>query len=139
MVAPGAPLPVCDLVILPGSKATIADLAFFRAQGWDIDIFAHVRRGGRVLGLCGGYQMLGRRVADPEGAEGPAGGGAGPRPLHGRKTKRGDEGPAGEVAGLGLIDVETTMRGDKALVAVSGRCLANGAPFTGYEMHIGRT
>ena len=117
MVAPGAPLPVCDLVILPGSKATIADLAFFRAQGWDIDLFAHARRGGRVLGLCGGYQMLGRRIADPEGAEGPA----------------------GEVAGLGLLDVETTLWGDKALVAVAGTCLANGARFEGYEMHIGRT
>ncbi|MEA2946553.1 MAG: adenosylcobyric acid synthase [Alphaproteobacteria bacterium] len=117
MVAPGEPLPVCDLVILPGSKATIADLAFFRAQGWDIDLFAHVRRGGRVLGLCGGYQMLGRRIADPEGAEGPA----------------------GEVAGLGLLDVETTVRGDKTLVAVAGTCLANGARFEGYEMHIGRT
>ena len=117
MVAPGAPLPVCDLVILPGSKATIADLAFFRAQGWDIDLFAHVRRAGRVLGLCGGYQMLGRRIADPEGTEGPA----------------------GEVAGLGLLDVETTLWGDKALVAVAGTCLANGARFEGYEMHIGRT
>ena len=109
MVAPGEPLPVCDLVILPGSKATIADLAFFRAQGWDIDLFAHVRRGGRVLGLCGGYQMLGRRIADPEGTEGPA----------------------GEVAGLGLLDVETTLWGDKALVAVAGTCLANGAPLRG--------
>ncbi|MFZ2107273.1 MAG: cobyric acid synthase [Roseiarcus sp.] len=117
MVAPGEPLPVCDLVILPGSKATIADLAFFRAQGWDIDLFAHVRRGGRVLGLCGGYQMLGRRIADPEGVEGPA----------------------GEVAGLRLLDVETTLWGDKALVAVAGTCLANGARFEGYEMHIGRT
>ena len=117
MIAPGEPLPVCDLVILPGSKATIADLAFFRAQGWDIDLFAHVRRGGRVLGLCGGYQMLGRRIADPEGAEGRA----------------------GEVAGLGLLDVETTLWGDKALVAVAGTCLANGARFEGYEMHIGRT
>jgi adenosylcobyric acid synthase len=117
MVAPGEPLPVCDLVVLPGSKATIADLAFFRAQGWDIDLFAHVRRGGRALGLCGGYQMLGRRIADPEGAEGPA----------------------GEVAGLGLLDVETTLWGGKALVAVAGTCLANGARFEGYEMHIGRT
>jgi adenosylcobyric acid synthase len=115
MVAPGEPLPVCDLVILPGSKATIADLAFFRAQGWDIDLFAHVRRGGRVLGLCAGYQMLGRRIADPEAIEGPA----------------------GEAAGLGLLDVETVLQGDKTLVAVSGTCL--GAPFAGYEMHIGRT
>ncbi len=61
MVAPGEPLPVCDLVILPGSKATIADLAFFRAQGWDVDLFAHARRGGKILGVCGGYQMLGKK------------------------------------------------------------------------------
>ena len=117
MVAPGEPLPVCDLVILPGSKATIPDLAFFRAQGWDVDLSAHVRRGGRVLGLCGGYQMLGTRIDDPEGTEGPA----------------------GAVAGLGFLDVETVMTGEKALVAVTGTCLANGAPFSGYEMHIGRT
>ena len=117
MVKPGEPLPVADLVILPGSKATIADLAFLRAQGWDIDLPAHVRRGGRVLGICGGYQMLGRRIADPEGVEGPP----------------------GEVEGLGLLDVETVMTGDKALTHVTGTCLANGAPFAGYEMHIGRT
>ena len=72
LVAPGEPLPVCDLVILPGSKATIADLAFFRAQGWDVDLSAHVRRGGRILGICGGYQMLGRKIADPLGMEGAA-------------------------------------------------------------------
>jgi adenosylcobyric acid synthase len=74
MVPPGRPLPLdADLIILPGSKATIADLAFFRAQGWDIDLHAHIRRGGRVLGVCGGYQMLGRTIADPGGIEGPAG------------------------------------------------------------------
>ncbi len=117
MVRPGEPLPVADLVILPGTKATIADLAFFRAQGWDVDLFAHVRRGGRALGVCGGYQMLGRVVADPDGVEGPA----------------------GEAQGLGLIDVETVMTGEKALRSVAGTCLANGAPFTGYEMHMGRT
>ncbi len=117
MVRPGEPLPLADLVILPGTKATIAHLAFFRAQGWDIDLFAHVRRGGRVLGVCGGYQMLGRTVADPQGVEGPA----------------------GEAQGLGLLDVETIMTGEKALRSVSGVCLANGAPFSGYEMHIGRT
>jgi adenosylcobyric acid synthase len=117
MVAPGEPLPVCDFVILPGSKATIPDLAFLRAQGWDIDLAAHIRRGGRVLGLCGGYQMLGKRIDDPEGKEGPA----------------------GAVAGLGWLDVETVMTGEKALVAAAGTCLANGRPFTGYEMHIGRT
>src|ERR1700744_6542690 len=82
----GAPLPVdTDLVILPGSKATIADLAAMRGFGWDADIVAHHRRGGRVLGLCGGYQMLGRSIADPEGIEGPP----------------------GSAEGLGLIDVPT--------------------------------
>jgi adenosylcobyric acid synthase len=116
IVPSGTPLPRdADVVILPGSKATIADLATLRAEGWDIDIFAHVRAGGRVLGLCGGYQMLGRRIADPEGIEGPP----------------------GEAAGLGLLDIATTLIGDKRLAPVSGRFL--GAPFEGYEMHIGRT
>ena len=77
---PGEPLPLCDLVILPGSKATIADLAALRAEGWDIDIRAHVRRGGKILGLCGGYQMLGRTIADPDGREGPPARGRGARP-----------------------------------------------------------
>ena len=116
-VRPGEPLPVADLVILPGSKATIADLGFFREQGWGIDLMAHVRRGGRVLGLCGGYQMLGTRVADPEGIEGPA----------------------GAVEGLGLLDVETVLTDEKTLRRVGGECLLNGAPFEGYEMHVGRT
>jgi adenosylcobyric acid synthase len=118
MVPPGEPIPAAaDLVILPGSKATIADLSFLRAQGWDIDIAAHRRRGGRVLGICGGYQMLGRALADPDGTEGPA----------------------GEVAGLGLLDVATILSGAKILTAASGICLDNGAHFCGYEMHIGRT
>jgi adenosylcobyric acid synthase len=114
---PGEPLPVADLIILPGSKATIADLAFFREQGWHIDLLAHVRRGGRVLGVCGGYQMLGQRVADPEGIEGPP----------------------GEADGLGLLEVETVLAGEKTLRPVEGLCLVNGAPFRGYEMHVGRT
>jgi len=116
-VRPGEPIPVADLIVLPGSKATIADLKFFRDQGWDIDLKAHVRRGGRVLGLCAGYQMLGRRIADPQGIEGPP----------------------SETEGLGLLDVETIMGGDKALTRIAGRCLATNAPFEGYEMHIGRT
>ena len=116
-VKPGEPIPVSDCVILPGSKATIADLGFFRAQGWDIDLIAHVRRGGRVLGVCGGYQMLGQRVADPEGMEGSP----------------------GAVAGLGLIDVETVLTGEKTLERVEGENVLNGAPFAGYEMHVGRT
>ncbi len=114
----GAPLPVdTDLVILPGSKATIADLAALRAFGWDADIIAHHRRGGRVLGLCGGYQMLGRSIADPDGIEGPP----------------------GSAAGLGLIEVETELAGDKSLVAVKGRTVADDVAVDGYEMHIGRT
>jgi adenosylcobyric acid synthase len=105
-----------DLVILPGTKATLADLAFLRAQGWDIDLLAHVRRGGRVMGVCGGYQMLGRRIADPQGVEGPP----------------------GEAAGLGLLDVETVLGGAKTLRAVRGR-LSGGGAFSGYEMHVGET
>src|SRR3546814_6980133 len=73
MIPPGKPIPAsAALIILPGTKATIADLEFLRAQGWDIDIAAHVRRGGHVLGICGGYQMLGRTIADPDGIEGAA-------------------------------------------------------------------
>ncbi|MFN8831330.1 MAG: cobyric acid synthase [Labrys sp. (in: a-proteobacteria)] len=116
-VRAGAALPVCDLVILPGSKATIADLAHFRAQGWDGDLVAHVRRGGRVLGLCGGYQMLGRQVSDPDGIEGE---------------------PA-TVDGLGLLDVTTRLTGKKTLLSVTGRILDPAAPFRGYEMHVGET
>ncbi|MBS7553609.1 cobyric acid synthase [Ancylobacter dichloromethanicus] len=115
-VRPGTPLPAdAALVLLPGSKSTLADLADFRREGWDIDLLAHVRRGGRVLGLCGGYQMLGRSLADPEGVEGPP----------------------GSVPGLGLLDVETVLTGDKRLVAVIG--MAGGVPFSGYEMHMGVT
>ena len=116
MVPPGVPLPACDVVILPGSKATMADLADLRAAGWDIDILAHHRRGGRIVGLCGGYQMLGRSVADPQGIEGPA----------------------GRVAGLGLLDVDTVLAGDKRLTETSGRS-GDGVAFRGYEMHMGRT
>ena len=106
-----------DLVIIPGSKSTRADLAFLRAQGWDGDIAAHVRRGGHVLGICGGYQMLGHVVRDPEGIEGAA----------------------GEMPGLGLLDVETVMTGDKRLVRTQGVHVGTGALMQGYEIHIGRT
>ncbi|MGE0713824.1 MAG: cobyric acid synthase [Alphaproteobacteria bacterium] len=117
-VAPGWALPGdADLVVIPGSKATRADLASFRAAGWDIDLAAHVRRGGAVLGLCGGYQMLGRRVADPAGIEGPA----------------------GDDPGLGLLDVATTIGGEKRLVAVAGVDHASGTEVRGYEMHMGAT
>jgi adenosylcobyric acid synthase len=118
IVPPGSALPGnADLVILPGSKATIADIEDFRRNGWDIDLAGHVRRGGRVLGLCGGYQMLGHRMADPDGIEGH---------------------PA-SVTGLGLLDVQTELTGEKTLDGVSGVSVADGMPFRGYEMHIGRT
>jgi adenosylcobyric acid synthase len=114
-VRPGAALPGdIDLVILPGSKATIADLAALRAAGFDIDIAAHRRRGDMVLGLCGGYQMLGTSIADPDGIEGPP----------------------GAVQGLGLLDLETTLSGDKRLERIHGET-ADGTPISGYEMHIG--
>ncbi|MBC3942032.1 cobyric acid synthase [Sphingomonas albertensis] len=115
MVPPGTPIPEVDMIVLAGSKATIPDLAFVRAQGWDIDIRAHHRRGKPVLGLCGGYQMLGRSIADPDGIEGPA----------------------GRVDGLGLLDIDTVLTGRKTLERVRGR--AQGAAFEGYEMHMGAT
>ncbi|TVR98664.1 MAG: cobyric acid synthase [Rhodospirillales bacterium] len=117
-VPPGRALPGdADLVVLPGSKATLADLAQLRAEGWDIDIMAHVRRGGAVLGICGGYQMLGLTVSDPSGIEGPP----------------------GEAAGLGLLQVGTTLWPDKTLTEVTGTELATGLPVSGYEMHVGIT
>src|SRR5262249_46561066 len=121
-VPPGRPLPLdAGLIVIPGSKSTIADMEFMRAQGWDIDILAHVRHGGRVLGICGGYQMLGTRISDPDGIEGP------PR----------------TVPGLGLLDVETVMTGDKTLREVTGVLVGTShsaaVAFAGYEMHIGST
>ena len=116
-VRPGTALPGdADLIVLPGSKATIADLAALRAAGFDIDVAAHRRRGGMILGLCGGYQMLGRSIADPDGIEGP---------------------PA-TVEGLGLLDVVTTLSAEKRLEPVRG-ATTDGAPFAGYEMHMGVT
>ncbi|MGS0646104.1 cobyric acid synthase [Komagataeibacter melomenusus] len=117
MVPRGQVLPDCDLIILPGAKATIADLAMLRAEGWDTDIHAHVRRGGHVLGICGGYQMLGRCIADPAGIEGP---------------------PA-TVEGLGLLDVTTVLEGHKRLEDVRGELLPERVLLHGYEMHIGCT
>jgi adenosylcobyric acid synthase len=117
-VRPGEPIPgYADVVILPGSKSTIGDLAFLRAQGWDIDIKAHVRRGGHVLGLCGGYQMLGRTIADPDGIDGAP----------------------GTVDGLGLLDIATLMSSDKSTTLVSGTHVATGAAIEGYEIHLGRS
>ena len=116
MVLPGQALPGdADLVVLPGSKSTRGDLAFLRAQGWDIDLSAHLRRGGRVLGICGGYQMLGRMIHDPQG----------------------HDGLPGSDPGLGLLEVETHMAPDKRLTRIEGRAL--GQPIEGYEIHMGRT
>jgi adenosylcobyric acid synthase len=116
-VKPGTALPGdADLIVLPGSKATIADLKALRAAGFDIDIAAHHRRSGTVLGLCGGYQMLGRSVDDPDGVEG--------QPE--------------QIEGLGLIDVETTLSNEKRLEPVRGTT-NDGASFFGYEMHMGIT
>jgi adenosylcobyric acid synthase len=118
MLRPGEALPGdADLVILPGSKATRADLAYLRAQGWEVDLIAHHRRGGRILGLCGGYQMLGRTIADPEGVEGPP----------------------GTTPGLGLLEIDTVMSGDKRLARVQGRHIGTGQAISGYEIHMGRS
>jgi len=118
IIPPGHPLPVeADLILIPGSKSTIADLAFFRAQGWDIDLAAALRRGAQVLGLCGGYQMLGRMISDPEGIEGD--------PV--------------SVPGLGLLDVETVMTGDKRVTVTQAVHVASETAAQGYEIHIGRT
>ena len=118
LLGAGQPLPAdADLVIVPGSKSTRGDLAFLRAQGWDIDLQAHVRRGGHVLGICGGYQMLGSVVRDPDGLEGAA----------------------GQDAGLGLLDVATTMTPRKTLTEVTARHAQTGLSFQGYEIHIGQT
>ncbi len=120
-VSPGRPLPAdAALIVIPGTKSTIADMEFMRSEGWDIDVLSHVRRGGRVLGVCGGYQMLGVSISDPDGIEGL------PR----------------TVRGLGLLDVSTVMTGDKTLREVSGVLLGvhlDAVPFAGYEMHIGST
>ncbi|MCX5514884.1 cobyric acid synthase CobQ [Kaistia algarum] len=117
LVRPGDAIPVCDLVLLPGSKSTMADLMFLRQQGWDIDILAHRRRGGSIVGLCGGYQMLGQTIADPDGVEGLA----------------------GSVAGLGLLDVETILTGDKRTAPFAGTEAGCGLAVAGYEIHLGRT
>ncbi|MHA6691761.1 cobyric acid synthase [Devosia sp. A449] len=118
LVEPGQALPRdADLVILPGSKATRGDLAALREHGWDIDIAAHHRAGGRVLGICGGYQLLGRSIADPDGIEGAP----------------------GTSAGLGLLDVETVLTPVKQLRVEQARHAASGESISGYHMHMGVT
>nr|WP_070958718.1 cobyric acid synthase [Hyphomonas sp. Mor2] len=117
-IPPGTALPRdADLVILFGTKSTIGDLGFLRDQGWDHDLLAHARSGGRVLGICGGYQMLGTRICDPDGFDGPA----------------------GSVPGLGLLDVQTVMTRAKQVQPVTGQCAVTGEALTGYEIHVGKT
>jgi len=117
-VRAGERLPIdAQLVILPGSKSTIADLADMRAQRWDADLLAHVKRGGRVIGICGGYQMLGRKVHDPLGIEGST--------L--------------EVEGLGLLDVETEMAPEKTVRNSVATMVEDGSPLSGYQIHLGVT
>jgi len=117
IVEPGRPIPRADLIIIPGSKATRADLAALRQQGWDIDILAHHRLGGRVLGICGGYQMLGRTIADPHGIEGAP----------------------GSSEGLSLLDVETVLTPVKQLRVEQAHDARSGLPIAGYHMHMGET
>ena len=117
-IKPNSPIPQsADIIIIPGSKATIADLRFLREQGWDIDIYAHVRAGKKVVGICGGYQMLGRHISDPDGIEGDETG----------------------IDGLGLLDCETVLEGDKTTRLVAGKSLESGIGFEGYEIHLGKT
>lgn len=116
LIKPGDVIPTdCDLILLPGSKATIADLRFLRDQGWDIDIQAHYRRGGHVLGLCGGYQMLGHSISDPHGIEGAA------ETIH----------------GLGLLDIDTILDHSKTLRQTKAVVMGSDIPVTGYEIHMG--
>ncbi|WIM05047.1 MAG: cobyric acid synthase [Candidatus Nitricoxidivorans perseverans] len=116
-VGPNQALPPCDLVMLPGSKSVQADLAWLREQGHEAAIKRHLRYGGKVIGLCGGFQMLGRMLHDPAGIEG--------RP--------------GSAPGLGLLDCETTLEAEKQLKNVTGRLTLSDAPMAGYEIHMGVT
>jgi adenosylcobyric acid synthase len=117
IVDPGQPIPAADLILLPGSKATRADLAALMAEGWDIDIKGHHRAGGRVLGICGGYQMLGKTIADPDGVEGEP----------------------GISDGLGLLDVDTMLEPVKQLRLENATDALTGTPIAGYHMHMGAT
>jgi len=117
-VKSGNPLPRdADVILLPGSKSTISDLEAFRRNGWDIDILSHYRHGGMVVGICAGYQMLGKKLSDPDGIEGPA----------------------CDIDGLGLLDIETVLAGDKSLVEQTGIEQTTKANVFGYEMHIGKS
>ncbi|AQY67758.1 MULTISPECIES: cobyric acid synthase [Pseudomonas] len=116
-IGPGQPIPAADLIILPGSKSVRSDLAYLRANGWDTAVARHLRYGGKVLGICGGLQMLGEQVHDPLGLEGPA----------------------GSSDGLGLLAFSTTLAQEKQLRNVRGRLLLEDAEVSGYEIHAGVT
>ena len=116
-VGPGQAIPAADLIILPGSKSVRSDLAYLRANGWDTAVARHLRYGGKVLGICGGLQMLGEHVHDPLGLEGPA----------------------GSSEGLGLLAFSTTLEQEKQLRNVRGRLLLEDAEVSGYEIHAGVT
>ena len=116
-IGPGQPIPAADLIILPGSKSVRSDLAYLRANGWDAAVARHLRYGGKVLGICGGLQMLGEQVHDPLGLEGPA----------------------GSSDGLGLLAFSTTLEEEKQLRNVRGRLLLENAEVSGYEIHAGVT
>jgi adenosylcobyric acid synthase len=114
-IGPGQPIPSADLIILPGSKNTRADLAWLLEQGWKTALTKHLRYGGKLIGICGGYQMLGNSIADPHGIEGAA----------------------GVSAGFGLLDIDTALAAEKRLARVEARCAFADAPASGYEIHVG--
>jgi adenosylcobyric acid synthase len=114
-VGPGEAPPPADLIVLPGSKSVRADLAWLRANGWEAAIRRHLRYGGKLIGVCGGFQMLGREMRDPAGLEGPA----------------------GASDGLGLLELHTVLEAEKQLRNVRGRLLMADADLQGYEIHAG--
>jgi len=116
-IGPGQPIPAADLIVLPGSKSTRADLEWLRQQGWQEALMKHLRYGGKVIGICGGYQMLGRTVADPHGIEGAP----------------------GVSEGFGLLDIDTELAPEKRLAQVAGRCAFADALVQGYEIHMRTT
>ena len=118
LVRPGVPFPNdADLILLPGTKSTIAELEMIRREGWDIDISAHIRQGKPVLGICGGFQLLGNTIADPNGIEGPS----------------------GTVPGLGFLDVDTVLHEDKTVNRVDALYCPTDTKMSGYQIHLGQT
>jgi len=116
-IGPGQEIPPADLIIIPGSKSVIADLHWLRSEGWEQAINKHIRYGGKLIGICGGYQMLGNKIEDPFGIEGVA----------------------GEARGLGLLDIDTTLETEKTLLNIHGKLIFENVAITGYEIHSGIT